>query len=91
MSNMIKRQDIIDRVKKVVSEVLHVDEGRLTEASSFQEDLGADSLDIVTMLMALEDEFKRQISDEEAKLLTTIGKTADFILNQMESSPQYKS
>ncbi|MBD3320091.1 MAG: acyl carrier protein [Chitinivibrionales bacterium] len=86
MSASVTRKDVIARIKKVVVEVLRVDENRLSESSNFQEELGADSLDIVTMLMALEDEFKRQISDEEAKSLVTIGATADFIMDQLQAT-----
>ncbi|MBD3346118.1 MAG: acyl carrier protein [Chitinivibrionales bacterium] len=85
MGDQISRENIVSRIKKVVVEVLRVEENKLSESSNFQEDLGADSLDIVTMLMSLEDEFKRQISDEEAKSLITIGATADFIMNQIDS------
>jgi acyl carrier protein len=74
-----KRQDIADRIAKVVSEVLRVPEEKITVDSRFKEDLGADSLDTVTLLMALEDEFKGDIADDEAEKLNTVGDAISFI------------
>jgi acyl carrier protein len=77
---------IENRVKAVIKEVLKVDESRLMKESRFREDLGADSLDLVTLIMALEEEFKGTISEEDATALTTVGQSIDFI-SKMSLSP----
>jgi acyl carrier protein len=81
----ISETEILDRVRKVTAEVLRRDIATITPASKFREELGADSLDTVTLLMALEEEFKRPISDDEAKQLTHVQAAADFIKAQMPS------
>ncbi len=68
-----------DRVKAITKEVLKVDESRLTMEAKFKEDLGADSLDLVTLVMALEEEFKGSISDEEVAGMTTVGQAIETI------------
>jgi acyl carrier protein len=68
-----------NRVKAVIQEVLRVDESRLTRETRFREDLGADSLDLVTLVMALEEEFKGSISEKDASAMTTVGESIDFI------------
>lgn len=76
---MPTREEIADRVNKVVIEVLRVNPETVTDTSRFKEDLGADSLDTLTLLMALEDEFSGPISDEDASTLSTVGHAIDFI------------
>ena len=76
--------DIADRVKKIVVEHLSVDEDKVTESASFIDDLGADSLDTVELVMALEDEFDLDIPDEEAEKLTTVGKAIDYVLGNVK-------
>ena len=71
--------DIFETVKSVVAEQLGVDEEENTMESSFNDDLEADSLDIVELMMALEDEFKIEISDEEAGKISTIGDVVEYI------------
>lgn len=71
--------DIFETVKSVVAEQLGVDESEITMESSFNDDLEADSLDIVELMMALEDEFKIEISDEEAGKISTIGDVVEYI------------
>ena len=68
-----------ERVDSIVKEVLRVDSAKIVPSSRFKEDLGADSLDLVTLIMALEEEFKGPSSDEEATGLKTIGDVVDFI------------
>ncbi len=72
--------DIFDRVKKVVVEQLEVeDPGTVTPQASFADDLKADSLDVVELVMALEEEFDIEIPDEAAEQIDTVGKAADYI------------
>lgn len=72
------------RVRTIIAEVLRVSDNRITADSRFREDLGADSLDLVTLLMALEQEFSGSISDKEASGMTTVGQAVAIIsiLNQ---------
>jgi acyl carrier protein len=71
---------IEDRVKKIVAEQLGVKEEAVLLASSFTEDLGADSLDIVELVMALEEEFETEIPDEEAERITTVQAAIDYVV-----------
>ena len=71
--------DIEQRVKKIVSEQLGTEEGKLKNESSFINDLGADSLDTVELVMALEEEFNTEIPDEEAEKITTVQQAIDYI------------
>ena len=71
--------DIEKRVKDVVVEQLGVDEAEVTNAASFVDDLGADSLDTVELVMALEEEFGTEIPDEEAEKITTVQLAIDYV------------
>ena len=68
-----------ERVKKIIVEQLGVKEEEVTSEASFVDDLGADSLDTVELVMALEEEFETEIPDEEAEKLTTVGDAIDYI------------
>ena len=68
-----------ERVKKIIAEQLGVNEGEITNESSFVDDLGADSLDTVELVMALEEEFGTEIPDEEAEKITTVQQAIDYI------------
>ena len=68
-----------DRVKKVIMEQLGVKEDQITENASFVDDLGADSLDTVELVMALEEEFDCEIPDEEAEKIATVKNAVDYI------------
>ncbi|RPH81953.1 MAG: acyl carrier protein [Nitrospiraceae bacterium] len=68
-----------ERVKKIISEQLGVEEDEVTSEASFVEDLGADSLDTVELVMALEEEFGIEIPDEDAEKILTVGKALDYI------------
>ena len=70
---------IEDRVKKIVAEQLGVKEDEVQPSASFVEDLGADSLDTVELVMALEEEFETEIPDEEAEQITTVQLAIDYI------------
>ena len=74
------REEVFERVKEVLTEQLGVDENEITEEASFQEDLDADSLDLVELIMELEDQFGVKISDEEAQKIGTVGQAVDFVL-----------
>lgn len=71
--------DIEQRVKKIVAEQLGTDEATVKNESSFIDDLGADSLDTVELVMALEEEFDTEIPDDEAEKITTVQQAIDYI------------
>jgi acyl carrier protein len=68
-----------ERVKKIIAEQLGVEEDEVTPEASFVEDLGADSLDTVELVMALEEEFEIEIPDEDAEKILTVGKALEYI------------
>lgn len=72
-------EDILARVKKIVAERLDVDEENVKPEASFKEDLDADSLDVVELVMELEDEFDLEISDEDAEKILTVGDVLNYI------------
>ena len=76
---MPTNQDVYDRLKKIVVDQLGVDESEVVPSASFVEDLNADSLDLVELIMSLEEEFKLQISDEDAEKITTVQEAQDYI------------
>ena len=71
--------DIADRVKKIVMEHLSVEEGKVSDTASFIDDLGADSLDTVELVMAFEEEFQIEIPDDAAENIQTFGDAVQFI------------
>jgi acyl carrier protein len=80
----MKKEEILSKVKAVVAEKLNVGEDQVTEEAKFVEDLGADSLDQVELIMALEDEFELKIPEEEAEKLTTVGAAVDYVLKKVQ-------
>lgn len=78
------KEEILEKVKGVVTEKLNVGEDQVTTDAKFVEDLGADSLDQVELIMALEDEFELKIPEEEAEQLTTVGSAVDFIMTKVK-------
>ena len=72
-------EDISSKVKKMVVDHLGVDESKVTEEANFMDDLGADSLDTVELVMAFEEEFGAEISDREAEKILTVGDAIKFI------------
>jgi acyl carrier protein len=77
-------EDLESQVKEIISRQLMVDEDELTLDASYVEDLGADSLDTVEMIMEFEDEFGIEIPDEDAEDLTTVGESIDYLENLLE-------
>lgn len=75
-------QEILEKVKDIIADKLDADSGEVTTESRFQEDLGADSLDVVELIMGLEDEFGVEISDEEAEGIRTVGDAVKFITDK---------
>ena len=73
-----------ERVKKIICEQLGVKEADVQPSASFVEDLGADSLDTVELVMALEEEFETEIPDEEAEKLTTVQESIDYIVANLD-------
>ena len=71
--------DVSSKVKKIVADHLGIDEAKVTEESGFIDDLGADSLDTVELVMAFEEEFGSEISDSEAEKILTVGDAVKFI------------
>lgn len=71
--------DTYERVKKIIVDLLGVDEAKVTPEARFREDLEADSLDLVELIMAFEDEFGGEISDEEAQKITTVGEAIQYL------------
>ena len=76
--------NIEQRVKKIVAEQLGVNEADIKIDSSFVDDLGADSLDTVELVMALEEEFEFEIPDEEAEKITTVQQAIDYVNNNLK-------
>ena len=74
-----------ERVKKIIAEQLGVEEDEVTSEASFVEDLGADSLDTVELVMALEEEFETEIPDEDAEKITTVQQAVDYIKAHVKS------
>jgi acyl carrier protein len=75
----VETEEIFDKVRDVIVDQLNVDEAEVTEEASFIDDLGADSLDIVELVMALEEQFGVSIPDEEAENIKTVGDAVSYI------------
>jgi acyl carrier protein len=78
--------EIFDKVKEIVTEQLSVEAGNVTPQANFANDLGADSLDTVELVMALEEEFDIEIPDEAAEQITTVQQAVDYISNKTAAS-----
>ncbi|MSQ50493.1 MAG: acyl carrier protein [Betaproteobacteria bacterium] len=79
-------ENIEQRVKKIVAEQLGVNESEIKIESSFVDDLGADSLDTVELVMALEEEFETEIPDEDAEKITTVRQAIDYVTSHSKGS-----
>jgi acyl carrier protein len=74
------QKEIFDKVKAIIVDLLGVDEVKITPEARFREDLEADSLDLVELIMKFEDEFGGEISDKEAQDIKTVGQAVDYLL-----------
>ena len=71
--------DTLEQVKRIIIELLNVDPAKVVTEARFREDLGADSLDLVELIMAFEEEFGSTISDDDAQQITTVGKAVEYV------------
>ncbi len=76
--------DTFERVKGIIAEQLGIDEGEIRPESSFVDDLGADSLDVVELIMALEEEFGIEIPDEDVEQMSTVEEAVEYIESKVE-------
>ena len=83
-----RTQVIFTEVKEIIVELLGVDEEKVTMDASFRENLEADSLDLVELIMAFEDKFGGEISDEDAQSITTVGEAVKYIEERMQTGDQ---
>jgi acyl carrier protein len=75
--------DTYEQIKAIIVDLLGVDEGKITLEARFREDLEADSLDLVELIMAFEDKFGGEISDEDAQKITTVGEAVSYVDEHM--------
>ena len=78
----MNEQQVFDKIRTIIVDQLGVDEDKITRDTTFQDDRGADSLEIVELVMEMEDQFGREIPDEDAENLTTVGKAVDYVMSQ---------
>ena len=78
--DVLDREKAVEEIRAILVEQLGVDPAEVTVDSSFQEDLNADSLDLVELIMEMEDRFKVKIPDEEAEKISTVGQAVDYVL-----------
>lgn len=76
----MNREEVFGKVKSIIIEQLGIEENAVKETATFVEDLAADSLDIVELVMQIEEEFEMQISDADAEKIVTVGDVVDYIL-----------
>ena len=79
MENEEENETMLEKMKEIIAEQLNVDAEAVTAESSFKEDLGADSLDLFELVMALEDEYSVEIPSEDLEKLTTVGAVMDYL------------
>jgi acyl carrier protein len=84
MEVTMEKDELLKKMKEIVADKLSIGEDQVTENASFIDDLGADSLDPVELVMALEDQFGLDIPDEDAEKLTTVGKAMDYIMTHVK-------
>jgi len=79
----MKKEEILGRLKEIIIDRLDVEEDQIVPEASFVEDLGADSLDIVELIMGIEEEFDIEIPDEDAEKLTSVGEAMNYTLSKI--------
>lgn len=79
-----KKQEIFNRIKPILSKITEIEENKITPDANFEQDLGVDSLDTIEIVMALEEEFDIEISDEDAENIKTVGSLIDYLINLKE-------
>ena len=82
----MSEQEVYEKIKAIIVDILAIDEESVTLEAGFREDLGADSLDLVELIMAFEEEFNGQISDEDARSITTVKGAVTYVGERMLSS-----
>jgi acyl carrier protein len=79
----MKKEEVLSRLKEIIVDRLDVEEDQIVPEASFVEDLGADSLDIVELIMGIEEEFDIEIPDEDAEKLTSVGEAMNYTLGKI--------
>ncbi|HCA40273.1 MAG TPA: acyl carrier protein [Aminobacterium sp.] len=79
----MKKEEVVARLKEIIMDRLDVEDGQIVLEASFVEDLGADSLDIVELIMGIEEEFDIEIPDEDAEKLTSVGEAMKYTLEKL--------
>ena len=82
----MEREQALAKIQEVVSKQLTIEKEKITEEANFIDDLGADSLDLVELIMAFEEEFGVEIPDEEAEKLRTVGDSVTYLVNRAEKA-----
>ena len=77
-------QDVFEKIKDIIIELLDIDEDEITPEARFREDLEADSLDLVELIMEFEESFGGEISDEDAQTITTVGEAVKYVETRMQ-------
>jgi acyl carrier protein len=85
MSEQITEQQVFEKVQSIIVELLGVDAAKVTPEARFREDLEADSLDLVELIMAFEEEFSEEIPDEDAQKITTVGGAVGYIMDRAKA------
>ena len=91
MSNAERRSEIAEKVRSIISEQLGVDEAEITPSASFTDDLGADSLDQVELVMALEEAYDLEIGDEDVENMKTVQNAIDYLEKNAKHAKQAKA
>ncbi|MBQ7263130.1 MAG: acyl carrier protein [Synergistaceae bacterium] len=79
----MKKEEVLSRLKEIITDRLDVEEDQIVPEATFVEDLGADSLDIVELIMGIEEEFDIEIPDEDAEKLTSVGEAMNYTLSKI--------